>query len=122
MPIYNSVTCYRGPQGPQGRQGPQGYQGNDGAGGDGLGDGQTWESFVRYADNTYYNTTSKPIALYITLASSSASYISAILYINSVVFLIKGYDPVFNGIIPVGSSYRLTTSTGFSTMTWRELR
>jgi len=79
-----------------------------------LGYGQTWQSFTsgtRVSGTTYYDTTGKPIFLYINAAS-----------IN----LVVGGTTVFNAsgvpvsaVIPPGMAYSATYGSG---LTWSELR
>ncbi len=84
-----------------------------------IGYGQTWQSVTRNAGTTYYNTTSRPIALmitigagssgsetiFITIGSSPSMYFIAGILVSGVVF---GQNTT---IIPPGASYSYSQTT-----------
>jgi len=84
-----------------------------------FGIGQTWQNVTRTSGTTYYNTTNKPIEVAITCYSGSnvSGYNATALYCNSVYiddvkwyFATETGDQTVRGTIPVGASYRFTTT------------
>lgn len=84
-----------------------------------LGFGQTWQDVysTRLVSHTYYNTTGKPICLLI-LASGT---ISISLNGGGLTILGSGSNNPGSMIIPPGTSYSITLSSG-SLIAWAELR
>lgn len=84
-----------------------------------LGFGQTWQDVysTRVVSTTYYNTTGKPICLLI-LASGT---ISISLNGGGLTILGSGSNNPGSMIIPPGTSYSITLSSG-SLIAWTELR
>jgi len=91
-----------------------------------IGYGQTWQLVTRTSGTTYYNTTGKPISIYATALMDTA---------DSIVLNIDGIDRTANaasgttvfrgsvsGIIPHGSSYKITVAGTTSINECQELR
>jgi hypothetical protein len=79
-----------------------------------LGNGQTWQSIARISGTTYYNTTGKPIQLYVNWSGASAS--GNINIGGTTMAATNGgaggaIAPLFV-IVPVSQSYIITTTTG----------
>jgi hypothetical protein len=92
----------------------------------GVGQGQTWQSVTRTSGTTYTNSTGKPIALHVYIATGgTTAYGSTTISINggSGIILAICYRDVGTGffIIPDGATYVLTDS-GLSSRTTNELR
>jgi hypothetical protein len=86
-----------------------------------LGYGQTWQAVTRTSGTTYYNTTGRPIGIFITCNSN----VGATLVVNG--FTVgtgttgtAGTQPCLGATIPVGASYVITYAGGTGTTT--ELR
>lgn len=79
-----------------------------------LGYGQTWQAVTRIVGTTYYNTTGKPIYLYVVGASASGGGVT----INGVAMTYAGggasYQPIGSWVVPVGASYLFTSSSPFA--------
>jgi hypothetical protein len=94
-----------------------------------LGVGQTWQNVTgsRVAGTTYYNSTSKPIFVFVSTANpQGANYSMSAIISGITVGSQQGYSPSGNlglnvsFVVPVGAAYSITT-TG-SVGTWTELR
>lgn len=89
-----------------------------------LGFGQKWQAFtsaVRAIGTTYYNTTGKPIAVFISV---SGAYVAAIITVNGIVAAMSrdntaGANSGATAIVPPGASY---VGTGGTWSAWNELR
>ena len=94
-----------------------------------LGYGQTWTdvSGSRASGTTYYNTTSRPIAVEVRILVSSGSpgYTVVKGGVSSAVNLpglSVSFNPICTFICPVGASYSLTLNAGSTVAAWLELR
>jgi hypothetical protein len=92
-----------------------------------LGLNQTWQNVTssRAAGTTYYNTTGKPIEIYLSVAGTNATYPQ--LTIGSIArqsfnqqLSATAFPFRESGTIPPGSNYQLTASA--SILLWYELR
>jgi hypothetical protein len=85
-----------------------------------LGYGQTWQTVTRTSGVTYYNTTGKPITVYVYNSTSSGScelYINGLLIGNAV--FASGITPgQVSAVIPPGASYYINATPTYV----RELR
>jgi len=95
-----------------------------------LGYGQTWQqlSGSRAIGTTYYNTTGKPILIYIRASITTAGNVVA-LVINSAATIVGnnastgGYGSTVTGIVPPNQTYSVTAITGGGSISeWNELR
>jgi hypothetical protein len=91
-----------------------------------LGYGQTWQNVAgsRVFGTTYYNTTGRPIQVFVTTNSGSASSISIITINGAVVGdVVAGSTAHGSGvfIVPPGGSYSVSAGTS-SISYWSELR
>ncbi len=94
-----------------------------------LGYGQTWQTQTpsRVSGTTYYNTTSRPISVEVTLyvSSGSSGYTvvkGGISTTVSLTGLTAGFNPVVSFICPPGNAYSITVNAGTTISAWLELR
>lgn len=94
-----------------------------------LGYGQTWQIVTgsRAIGTTYYNTTSRPVLAFVSVAGATAgSANSGTININGVAIgYITGYSSSAYSasfIVPPGQSYSVTNTGGISLLVWSELR
>jgi hypothetical protein len=94
-----------------------------------LGFGQTWQIVTgsRAIGTTYYNTTGRPILLFVSVSGVTAGTAnSGTININSVAIgYITGYSSSAYSssfIIPAGGSYSVTNTGGINLLIWSELR
>jgi len=98
----------------------------------GLGLGQTWQEMgsARAFNTTYTNTTGKPLVVSVTgyttdenpLAGLSLYVDSTLLGISAQVSTITTHYVVISGIVPIGSTYRVTALGSIFKTSWAELR
>jgi hypothetical protein len=94
----------------------------------GTGYGQTWQNVAgsRAVATTYYNSTTKPISVAVSLGVGATSTLVATvngLTMSGQSQAVVGYVVNVTFIVPVGNSYRVTTNAGSPTIdTWLELR
>lgn len=95
----------------------------------GVGDGQTWQSVTgsRAISTTYYNTTGKPIYVYITGAANITGYfimqINGVTMANSQQAYTNGTYLTIAMIVPPGASYSAVSGGGSASIVqWSELR
>ena len=91
----------------------------------GIGIGQTWRNVIgsRALSTTYINTTGKPIVVNVTtVAVSPADCLLFIDNINVVRLNTVGATGTVTGIVPNGSSYKVTVPVSISVLEWFELR
>ena len=99
----------------------QGYGGQALAAMSSLGYGQTWQSVTRATGTTYYNTTGKPIGIFITCVSNGgATLIVSGVTVGTGTTGTVGTQPCLGATIPIGVSYSITFAGGTGTTT--ELR
>lgn len=94
-----------------------------------IGYGQSWQNLSgnRFVGSTYYNTTSRPIQVSVTISPTTGGPI-AIFSVNGVQagysqFVYNSFVGSINGVIvPPGASYVLSISGSASLASWYELR
>jgi hypothetical protein len=93
----------------------------------GIGSGQTWQDVAasRAISTTYTNTTGRPIQVALGIFNTAEANLN--FFINAVrivtTFIAAGQTSAMTIIIPAGSTYSITVSTGSPTInTWQELR
>lgn len=87
-----------------------------------IGYGQTWQTVTRTSGTTYYNTTGKPISLWVVIDSAAAHTVNISIngganYILVAVYTVSGWYSSGQIIIPANASYLLTQSGGNRTST-----
>ena len=87
-----------------------------------IGYGQTWQTVTRTSGTTYYNTTGKPISLWVVIDSGAAQTVNISInggtnYILVAVYTVSGWYSSGQIIIPANASYLLTQSGGNRTST-----
>jgi hypothetical protein len=78
-----------------------------------LGYGQTWQTVTRTSGTTYYNTTGKPIYLFVTLTTNASASVTINGVVNNVGTATVGTSSSAGFVIPPGVSY-LPGGTNFS--------
>lgn len=95
-----------------------------------LGVGQSWQNVTGSRQNgiTYFNSTTKPIQVWVSIRDTNGSGFSVsvggVLVLNSSQDLPSGYYYPFSFIVPSGSSYRVSWAgnTNNELISWSELR
>lgn len=86
-----------------------------------LGYGQSWQTVTRNSGTTYYNTTGKPIEIFITCANNGAgTLVVSGVTVGTGTTGTVGTVPCLSATIPAGASYSITFAGGAGTTT--ELR
>jgi hypothetical protein len=95
----------------------QGYGGQALAAMSSLGYGQTWQVVTgsRVSGTTYYNTTGKPISLYIVQTTAGPTFtVNGVAISNAA----QNVNTPYSAVVPSGGSYSITGTIGI----WSELR
>jgi hypothetical protein len=92
----------------------------------GIGGNQTWQTPIRTAGTTYYNTTGRPIAISLALYSNASGL--GTFYVNGAYVAEGGgngvaavRESIFT-IVPPGASYQFNVSGSLNIESWAELR
>ena len=104
----------------------QGYGGQALAAMSSLGYGQTWQTVTRAFSTTYYNTTGKPISIWVYAANVQTGYpvriVVAGINLDSVTSAATS-NVGSSAIVPPGASYSASLNGGTGTVSaWTELR
>ena len=107
----------------------QGYGGQALAAMSSIGYGQTWQVLTgsRSLNTNYYNTTGKPIYVYVSQCYSSSGIAPYALVVNGVTvgtcqpWNTNTYGEI-DGVVPPGAVYQITATGSFTGYAWSELR
>jgi hypothetical protein len=94
-----------------------------------LGYGQTWQNLTasRSVNVNYYNTTGKPIYVYVSQCYSTSGVATYILLVNGVQVSIcqpwhtNSFGEI-DGLVPAGAVYQISAAGSFDVYYWTELR